>query len=146
MSADGGYGVDFGIGDGDIASTPTYTTIAQVKAWNGLEIEAVLSEITNHGSPGGFDEHVPSGLFRTSEIELELALDMAGATHANASGGLTHAFLNRTKLAYQIVLPDASSTTWEFDAYISKLKMDSPIEEHVMATVTLKPTGQATLS
>lgn len=146
MSADGGYGVVFNIGDGPLAETPSYTPIAQVKSWNGLEIEAVLSDITNHGSPGGFDEHVPSGLFRTSEIELELALDMAGATHTNAAGGLVYNHLNKIKAAYQIVLPDASVTTWTFDAYIKKLKMDSPLEEHVMATVTLKPTGQAALS
>jgi len=146
MSYDGGYGVTFNIGDGPLSGTPTYTPIGQVKSWNGLEIEAVLSEVTHHASPGGYDEHVPSGLMKTSEIELEIALDMAGATHANAADGLAYNFLNRVKAAYQIILPDASETTWTFDAYIQKLKMDSPIEEHVMATVTLKPTGEASLT
>jgi len=165
MSFDGGFGVDFKIGDGDLASTPTYASIAQVKTWNGVEIEALLSEVTNHASPGSFQASyslvgvalaaeavgtlvfdVPSGLMKSSAIELQLARDIAAATHANASGGLVYTWLNKVKLAYQIVLPDSGSTTWSFDAYINKINIGSPKEEHVMATVTLNPTGQLTLS
>lgn len=146
MSFDGGFGVLFKIGDGDKASVPTYTQIAQVKKWNGIEIGAILSEVTHHSSPGGFRQKVPSGLFEVSDIELELAFDITDPTHANASGGLIHAQLNKTKLAYQIVLPDASTTTWTFDAYVQKLKLDSQQEEHVMGNVTLVITGQPELS
>jgi hypothetical protein len=146
MGYSGGYGVTFNIGDGDVASTPTYTAIAQVKTWNGVEIGAVMSEVTNHASPGGYREHVPSGLFEVSDLELGLAFDISQATHANAAGGLMHAMLNKTKLAFQIVLPDASTTTWTFDAYVQKFKVESPTEEHVMGTATLKVTGQPTLA
>jgi hypothetical protein len=105
-----------------------------------------MSEVTNHASPGGYKEKIPSGLFEVGSIELELAFDITQGTHANAAGGLTHAMLNQTKLAYQIVLPDASNTTFTFDAYIEKMKFDSPKEEHVMATTTVTITGQPTLS
>ena len=146
MGFDGGFGVTFNIGDGPMAETPTYTAIAQVKTWNGMEIEAVMAEVTNHGSTGGFQEFQPSGRMNSSPIELGLAFDISGATHANASGGLTHAMLNRTKLAYQIILPDTGETTWTFDAYVSKIKWESNQEEEIRATVTMRPTGEPTLS
>lgn len=146
MANAGGFGVTFNIGDGAVASTPTYTAIAQVKSFNGVEIESVLSDITAHDSPGGYDEHIPSGRFNTSAIELELVFDIAQATHANSSGGLVHAMLNKTLLAYQIIFPDTSTTTWTFDAYINKIKMESEQEAHFKAMVTMKPTGVPVLT
>lgn len=144
--AEGGFGVTFNIGSGALASTPTYTAIAAVESWNGVEIEAIMSEATHHGSTNGFAEHVPSGKFKQSPIELGLGFDITEETHDNASGGLIHALLNKTLLAYQMVLPDASNTTFTFDAYVSKIKWESAQEEHIKAMVTLQPTGSATLS
>ena len=146
MSYDGGFGVTFNIGDDEMSGTPSYTPIAQVKKFNGIEIEALMSDVTNHGSTAGFEEMIPSGRKKQAPIELELAFDITQATHANASGGLIHALLNETKLAYQIILSDASTTTWTFDAFVQKIKWDSPQEEHVMATVTMQPTGQPTIA
>lgn len=146
MANTGGFGVTFNIGDGPVSSTPTYTAIAQVQSFNGVEIESVMSDITAHDSTAGYDEHIPSGRKNTSEIELELTFDITQATHANAAGGLVHAFLNDTLLAYQVVFPDTGNTTWEFDAYVSKLRMESEKEEHLKGMVTMRPTGQPTLS
>ena len=144
--ADGGFGVTFSIGDGALSTTPTYTAIASVKTFNGDEIASVMSETTAHDSAAGYREFVPSGLFEVSDIELGLAFDISEGTHANSSGGVTHALLNKTLLAYKIELPDSGGTNWVFDAYINKIKWDSPKEEHIMANVTLKVTGQPTLS
>jgi hypothetical protein len=141
MGYDGGFGVTFNIGSAAISGSPSYTAIAQVRKFNGIEIELLMSDVTNHGSAAGFEETIPSGRKKIAPIELELAFDITNATHANASGGLIHALLNETKLAYQIIFPDASTTTWTFDAHVNKIKFDSPQEEHVMATVTMQPTG-----
>lgn len=146
MSNTGGFGVIFKIGDGAVADTPTYTAIAQVKEFNGVEVASILSEITAHDSPGGYREKIPSGLFEVSDIELNLVFDIAEASHANSAGGLTHAMLNKTLLAYQVIFPDSGTTTWTFDAYVQKVKMESPKEEHLMGMVTLVITGQPTLS
>lgn len=142
MGATGGFAVVFSIGSTVLGGTPTYTTIAQVKTWNGFEAEAMMAEWTHTGSSGGFQEFVPSGKFNTSEIELGLAWDKTAATQINASGGLLHAFLNKTPLAYKIALPDGAN--WVFDAYVSKFKHDAQQEGHIEAMVTLRPTGQPT--
>lgn len=143
MGFSGGHGVTFNIGDGDIASSPTYTAIAQVEEWNGIEIGAIMSEVTNHGL--AWRQKVPSGLFEVGNIELKLAFDITQVTHANASGGVTHALLNKTKLAYQIVLP-SSILTFTYNAYVQKIKWESPKGEHIMGTVTFEVTGETMLS
>ena len=141
-SATGGFGVTFQIGDGDLASTPSYSTIGQVKTWNGVEIEALLSDITNHGSTGGYQEFVPSGRKNVSPVELGIAYSKSDTSHTDSSGGLFYSLDNKTKLAYKITLAD--STYWEFDAYVNKVKQMSDQEEHIDLTVTLQPTGSVT--
>lgn len=146
MGFDGGFGVGFKIGDGAVASSPSYTSIAQVESWNGMGIAAVMAEATAHDATGGYRRKKPSGLFEVDNIELGLVFDISEATHANASGGLLHAQLNKTLLAYQIVLPDTGNTTFTFDAYVQKFMITSVKEEVIKATVTLEIDGQPTLS
>lgn len=142
MGATGGFGVTFGIGSTVLSGTPTYTTIAQVRSWNGLELEAVMAEWTHTGSSGGWQQFVPSGKKNSAELELGLAWDKTQATQINSSGGLLHAFVNGTPLAYKITLPDGAN--WVFDAYVSKFKHDSQQDSHIEAIVTLRPTGAPT--
>lgn len=146
MAESGGFGVTLNIGDGNVASSPTYTAVANVQEVNGFSSEQVMTEITHHASTGGYDEHIPSGMFRTDVIELVLGLDIAQATHANSSGGIVHAHLNETELAYQVVFPDSGSSTWTFDAYAQKINWLSPKDGHMQMQVTLRPTGQPTLT
>ena len=46
----------------------------------------------------------------------------------------------------QIVLPDTNNTTFDFTAYVTDLGMAIPFEDKVTATVTLKITGQITMT
>lgn len=146
MSQTGGFGVEFKIGDDQMSGSPTYMAVAYVEKINGLSIKSILSEITHHASPGGFREKLPSGVFEVDNVELELGLDMSQPTHKNAAGGLMHALLNKTKLAYQMIFPDTGSTTWTFDAFVESVEITSELEEHLKATVSLAVTGQPTLS
>lgn len=146
MGGEGGFGVVFKIGDGNKASTPDYTAIAQVEDFNGVDVKSIMAETTAHDSAGGFRKKVPSGLFEMSDIELGLVFDITQGTHANSSGGLIHALLNKTHLAYQIIFPDASDTTWTFDAYVSGIKWESPKDNKIGARVTLTVDGQPTLT
>jgi len=147
MSAQKAYGATFGIGDGALADTPTYTTVAGVKKIGDWEIEAETADVTNHQSTGGFREHFPVGIMSVGELELTLSYDDGEATHANASGGLMYALLNRTKLAYKITMADSGATVWTFDAYVSKIgTIIDTGEEELQQSVTLMVTGQPTLA
>lgn len=146
MGATGGLGVTFNIGDGDMDSSPSYTPIANVKSFNGVDSSLVMDDITAHDSTGGYREKLPSGILEMANIELVLAFDISEATHDNASGGLVHAHLNETLLAYQIIFPDTGTTTWTFDAYARRVRWESPIGGSLAATVELEITGQPTLT
>jgi len=141
------YGTQFQIGDDDLSGTPSYTTIAQVKSIGDWVLGAVMAEVTNHQSTGGFREKIQSGIFEVDDIELELVYDPAQATHANSAGGVMHAMLNGTKLAYKLIFPDTGSSTWTFEAFVSKAAtVIGEGEEALMQTVTMTITGQPTLT
>lgn len=141
------FGSQFKIGDGDLASTPTYTTVAQVKNIGDVATALRMAEVTNHGSSGGWAEHIPSGIKDVEDISITLVYDAAQATHANAAGGVIHAHLNETKLAYQIVLPDTGSTTWTFEAYVTNVNTQiGEGEDALMQEITIKITGAPTLT
>jgi len=146
MTYEKAFGTQFQIGDGALASTPSYTTIAQVKSVGDWAIEQILADVTHHSSTAGFREVFPSGRRNVDDIDIELGYDPANATHANSAGGLMHALLNETKLAYKIIFPDTNSTTWTFEAYVKKIGTMVEQEEELRQTVTFAITGQPTLT
>jgi hypothetical protein len=146
MGNTGGYGVTFRIGNTVKASSPTYAAIANVMEFNGMEIGSVMADISAHDSTAGFREKIPSGLFEVGDVELTLAFDSAEGSHANASGGLTYALLNKSLLGYQIAFPNTAATTWTFDAYCSKIAWQAPLDGAWQAIVTLTVTGQPALT
>lgn len=147
MTAQKAYGAALAIGSAALADTPTYTTIAGVKKIGDFEIEAETADVTNHQSTAGFREHFPVGIMSVGELELTLSYDDGEATHANSAGGLMHALLNRSKLAYRITMADAGATVWTFDAYVTKIgTIIDTGEEELQQSVTLMVTGQPTLA
>lgn len=147
MTAQKAYGAAVQIGDADLSGTPTYTNIAGLKAIGDWEIEAETADVTNHQSTSGHREHLPTGIYNVAELELTLSYDDTEATHANSAGGLMHALLNGTKLAYKINMADSGSTVWTFEAYCTKLgTIIDTGEEELQQSVTLTVTGAPTLS
>lgn len=141
------FGTQFQIGSAALSGSPTYTTIAQVKSIGDWETEKEMADVTHHSSTNGWREKFPNGIGSVSDIDITIAYDASEATHDNAAGGLMHAHLNETKLAYKIIFPDSGSTTWTFEAYVSKI--GTPIdtgEAELQQTVTFMITGEPTLS
>jgi len=66
------------------------------------------------------------------------------STQANASGGLLYNWINKILTAYKISLPDGMD--WQFDAYVSKYKVESVKDKAMRSTVTLTITGQPTIT
>jgi len=148
MSAQKAYGATLNIGNADLSGTPAYASMAGLKKIGDWEIEAEMADVTNHQSTGGYREKFPVGIFSVGDLELTISYDPAEATHDDSAiGGLMHALLNNTKLAYQIVLNVASNPTWTFEAYVSKLgTVIDTGEEELQQNVTLMITGQPTLA
>ena len=140
------FGSQFQLGDDDLSGTPVYTTVAQVKSIGDWELEAEMADTTSHDSPGGYREKFPTGIFNQEDVEMVLNYDPADGGHDNITG-LMNVHLNKTLRAYKIILPDTSSTTWTFEAYVTKFATNiGSGEDQLMATVTMAITGQPTLS
>ncbi len=147
MAFEQSYGASFSIGSAALSGTPTYTAVAQVRSIGEYSVSQIMADVTNHASTGGYREKFPTGIFEVDDVEVELIYDPATATHDNASGGLMHALLNKTLLAYKIQFNDTSSTNWTFDAYVSNTTdvVDNG-EDALVQNVTLTVTGQPVLA
>lgn len=135
------HGTLLKIGDG--GGPETFTTIAEITDIQGPEFEGIVKEVTNHDSAGWVEKL--SVLTRVSELTFEINFRPDEATHGYASG-LLGDLVARTKRNFQIVWPDASTTTWSFAAYVTKFAPAAPADDALMASVTLDLAEPPTLA
>lgn len=136
------FGTLLKIGDG--GDPETFTTIAEVQDTSGPSLELGTEETTHHTSPGGWKERVGT-LLDAGEVSFDLNFLPTHATH-NPTTGLIADMVNRVKRNFQLVFPDAGSTTWSFTALVTGFEPDEPVEGKLTASVTLEVTGQPTLA
>lgn len=136
------FGTLLQIGDG--GSPETFTTIAEVQDISGPSFSLDTAEVTSHGSTGGWKEYIGT-LLDGGEVSFDINFLPTETTHGYASG-LLKDMVNKTVRNFQIVFPDAASTTWTFAALITGFETSEPVGDQLSASVTLKITGQPTLA
>jgi hypothetical protein len=141
-SAISAFGTLLKIGDG--GGTEVFTSIAEVGDISGPALKMDTQDVTSHVSPGAFRERVP-GLLDAGEVTFSLSFLPTAATQSQSTG-LIRDLRNRTKRNFQLVFPDAGSTTWSFAAYVTAFSPKEPVEGKLSADVTLTITGQPTLA
>ena len=129
---------------GDGGGPEAFTTIAEVQDIEGPELGLDTEESTSHDSAGGWEDFVPT-ILRSGDVSFEINYNPTHATH-NAATGLIADMKNRTKRNFQLVFPNAGSTTWSFAAYVTKFQPKAPTAGKLAASVTMKLTGQPTLA
>jgi len=129
---------------GDGATPESFTTIGEVSDIEGLELTTDTEDVTNHSSPGGYEEHIGT-ILRTNEVTFSINWIPTNATH-NATTGLLLDWKNKTLRNFQIVLPDGSTTTESFSAIVTGFAMKAPVAGKLGADITLKVSGQPTLA
>jgi len=95
--------------------------------------------VTNLDSSGGYREFI-AGFRDGGEVSLTMNFTKTGFDDMNTD------FESDSSVNYQIVLPDTGNTTFDFAAYVTSLGMSVPTDDKVTASVTLKITGQVTMS
>lgn len=136
------FGTLLKIGDG--GGPETFTTIAEVRDIKGPKVALGTTESTNHSSPGGWREKLPT-LLEAGPVEFEINFDPNAATHGFATGLVKDA-VNRTLRNFQVVFPSSPAVTWSFSAYVVQVEPDEPVEGKISAAVILDITGQPTLA
>ena len=136
------FGTLLQLGDG--GATEVFTTVAEVLDISGPNIAVDTEDITNHSSTGAWEEVVAS-VIRSGEVTFDVNWDPAAATH-DESSGLWAELVGRAASNWQLVLTDTDSHTLAFSAFTVGFVPSNPVSGARRGSVTLKPTGQITIS
>ena len=123
----------------DMASSASFTAIAEINSIEGPDKSRETIDVTSLDSTGGYREFIAS--FRDAgQIQLEMNFTRAGYDDMNDD------FETDTLVDYQIVLPDTGNTTLDFSGLVSALGIGIPMDDKITSSVTIKISGQVTLT
>lgn len=129
---------------GDGATPENFTTVAEVRDITAGGITVQMEDVTNMDSPDAWVEKIATVL-SYDDITFGINYKPTGATH-NAATGLVYAAANRLRKNFQLVFPDAGSTTWTLPAYVAGFKPRAPVKGALSADVTVSVCGKPTLA
>lgn len=120
-------------------SALSYSTIAEVNNIDGPNMSRDTIDVTSLDSTGGYREFIP-GFRDGGEVNLEMNFTITGYDQMKDD------FESSSHVHYQIVLADTGATTLEFIGYVTSLGMSTPTDDKVTSSVTIKISGQVTLT
>lgn len=132
--AKAGYGTLLKVGNG--ASPEVFTTVAEMDAVKPPGDTTDVIEVTNHDSPGGYKEYIPT-LLDTSPVTQ--TANYINNTQQNLIQTNLRA---KTITNFQIVLTTGSPRTCSFSAIIVKWDVDPPIKSQIKLSFELRGTSQ----
>ncbi len=141
-SATIGFGTLFKRGDG--GGTETFATVAEVVSISGPSLSMDTVDVTHMESTGTYREFIP-GLKDGGEVSVTLNFLPADATQ-NATAGILKDYNDRVLRNFQIVFPDSGNTTWTIAGYVTAFEAETPLEDKMTASVTIKVSGEPTLA
>lgn len=109
--------------------------IPQIQDIDGPGGSTDTDEITNHSSPGQFEEFIATVL-RSGEVSFPIVHNPANAAHQ----ALDTAWRSKTLDEYVMTYPDGS--TWTFDAFVTNFGNTAPVNGHLSKATTLKISGE----
>jgi predicted secreted protein len=87
------------------------------------------------------------GLRDGGEVTFDIIYDPALTSHSasNTTTGLVYFLLNGTTKTYRLVMSQAGGTYFQFSAIVTAFSPETPLEDAMTASVTLKITGAVTV-
>ncbi len=123
----------------DMASVPTFTAVAEINSIDGPNKSRDTIDVTSLDSAAGYREFIAS--FRDGgEVTLEMNFTRDGYEEMNAD------FETDTLVDYQVLIPDTGETTFDFSGLVTSLGMGIPLDDKITASITIKVSGQVTLT
>lgn len=123
----------------DMASSPSFTEIANVSNISGPSTSRNTYDVTSHDQTDSWMEFI-GGLKDGGEISLDLNWDPDQATHAD----LYDDYQDTDPRDYKIVLP-SNIAEWSFEAILTAFEPGYPVDGKLTASVTFKVSGKPTL-
>jgi len=127
------FGTTLSRGDGQ--ATETFTPIAHVTTISGPGMERSTIDVTDHGSPDGWQEF-KGGLKDAGEVSLEVNYD------PSKHDTLIADFEDDDPRNYKLTFPDPAATTWTFTAILTGFSAEAPVDDKLAASLTFKVSGK----
>ncbi len=136
---------------GDGGGPEAFVTVAEVTNITGPGLSQEMIDVTSHESPD-YREYIP-GIGDGGEVTFDLNYIPDNASH-DATAGILKDWEDQlsgvlsTPRNYKLVWTDVSNTEWIFPAWLSSFEPGANASgtEKLLASVTLKVTGQPTLA
>lgn len=123
----------------NMATSPTFSDIAEINDIDGPNMSRNTYDTTSLDTTGGYRTFI-AGFRDGGEVKLEMNFTEAGYAAMKAD------FESDDLVDYKIILPDTGATTLDFAALVTGLGAKIPNDGKVTATVTLKISGEVTLT
>jgi len=134
-----GVGTKFNRRNASGASSGVWTQMAEINSINGPNKSRATIDVTSLDSSGGYREFIAS--FRDAgEVTLNMNFTLDTFDDMNVD------FEAEAANDYQIILPDTGNTTFDFSGLVTAIGMAVPLDDKVSSDVTIKITGQVTLT
>jgi predicted secreted protein len=124
----------------DMASSPTFTEIANVTSISGPGISRETIDVTAHDSPDGWREFL-GGLKDGGEVSFDLNWDVEEPTHEALVSDLE----DSVPRDYKLVFPN-DIAEWAFKAILTGFEASFPTDDKITASVTYKISGKPVLT
>lgn len=120
-----------------------------IKDITGPNVSRSTIDVTSHSSPNNFKQYLTTR-WEGGDISFDLLLDPQDAVHRRlvdklGSGGAADA-VDTFIIRFPAAPNKAKWATWEFEGFLSGLPLNLPVEDAVMASVTLQMTGAPTIN
>jgi hypothetical protein len=121
-----------------------WTTVAQVRDLSGPALAGDQIEVSHRDSR--FRRYV-GGMLDGGEVTFEIVFDPDHASHDPTLADSMYSYAESGEVAdFRITFPGvgAATTTATFSAFVSNFEINAPLEDGLMADMTLKITGSIT--
>jgi len=126
----------FDVGTGTAIAFGTSSFTASVLSLSGSDIAREDIDITHMGSTG-YKEFMPSDLVDGGSIEMEIAFDPDEQPPISAAA-------EEITITFPIATGNSTGATFVFNGYVSSWSWETPMEEAMTATITIKVNGSGT--
>lgn len=133
-----GVGSQFLRGDSG-SPTEIFTAMAEINRISGPSMNRAFIDVTSLDSTGGYKEYI--GGFRDGG-DVTLNMNFTLATYNQMKTDFESPFSRN----YRIIVNDPGLTTLQFKAFVTDLPLNIVPDDKVSADVTLKITGQVSLT
>ena len=119
-------------------STGTWGQQAEINSISGPTMTRSMIDVTSLDSSGGYREFITG--FRDAGT-VRLNMNFTRSTYDTMKTDFESDVLKD----YEIVLPDADTTVFEFAGLVTEAPLDIPTDDKITSTVVIKVSGQITV-